>query len=283
MKKKVSGWDIKLYLDEVFFELINLAYKANFFIKNGKKKYGLQRNLELKDKHIGQRCFVVGNGPSLNVQNLKLLKDEVAFFVNRAFLHPDYEYIQPTYHIIVDPKLQTGEWSITFLDQIAEKNPNVVFLLSAKWYNDPKFQPYKKKFNIYWLDLRLIWTRFFNGKINLSNINVCGAVVEVGIVSAIYMGMKEIYFLGVDGNGLCYNLIGQDSHSYGSNPEDLTKDMLTISKDLYFMSMSARKWVYIANYCEKIGIKLVNLTAGGIMDICPRKKFEEVLTQSSKE
>ena len=278
MKKRISGWDIKLYLDDILFELINMGYKSRFFAKNGRKYYGTQNNFELKDKYLGKRCFVVGNGPSIKTQNLKLLKGEVSFFVNRAFLHPDYEYIKPTYHIIIDPKLQTGEWPIDFLDKIVEKNPNVTFLLSANFYNEPKFQIYKQKHNIYWLDMRLISTRFFKGEVDLSTISVGGAVAETGILSAIYMGMKQINFMGVDGNGLCYNLVGKESHYYGSNPEDLTKDVLTRSKDLYFMSMSLRKWVYLANYCKKKNVELVNLTNGGIIDVCPRKSFEKLMS-----
>ena len=277
MKKRMSGWDIKLLFDDILFEMINAVYRARFLLRNGRRSFGTGNNRELKGKHVGKRCFVVGNGPSIRTQNLKLLKGEITFFVNRAFLHPDYEYIQPTYHIFVDPKLQTGEWPIDFLDQVAEKNPNVTFLLSAKFCNDPKFQIYKEKYNIYWIETSMILTRFFRGEFDLSTISVGGAVVESGIIASIYMGMKQVYFMGVDGNGLCYNLIGKESHYYGSNPEDLTKDVLTISKDLYFMSMSLRKWVYLANYCIKKNVELVNLTNGGIIDVCPREDFEKLM------
>lgn len=277
MKKRMSGWDIKLLFDDILFEMINAAYRTRFLLRNGRRYFGTEKNRELKGKHAGGRCFVVGNGPSIKTQNLKLLKDEITFFVNRAFLHPDYEYIQPTYHIFVDPKLQTGEWPVDFLDRVVEKNPNVTFLLSAKFYNDPKFQISKEKYNIYWIDMSLISTRFFKGEVDLSTIGIGGAVVEAGILSAIYMGVKKVYFMGVDGNGLCYNLIGKESHYYGSNPEDLTKDVLTISKDLYFMSMSLRKWVYLANYCTRKNVELVNMTDGGIIDVCPREDFEKLM------
>jgi len=273
----MSGWDIKLLFDDILFEMINAAYRTRFLLRNGRRYFGTEKNRELKGKHAGGRCFVVGNGPSIKTQNLKLLKDEITFFVNRAFLHPDYEYIQPTYHIFVDPKLQTGEWPVDFLDRVVEKNPNVTFLLSAKFYNDPKFQISKEKYNIYWIDMSLISTRFFKGEVDLSTIGIGGAVVEAGILSAIYMGVKKVYFMGVDGNGLCYNLIGKESHYYGSNPEDLTKDVLTISKDLYFMSMSLRKWVYLANYCTRKNVELVNMTDGGIIDVCPREDFEKLM------
>jgi hypothetical protein len=39
--------------------------------------------LNLRNQHKGQRCFIIGNGPSLRQTNLALLKDEVTFGLNR--------------------------------------------------------------------------------------------------------------------------------------------------------------------------------------------------------
>jgi hypothetical protein len=270
----VNFWDKKLYLDDVFFEISNVAYKTLAYLKDRRRDHGLADNLVLKNKYPSGKCFVVGNAPSVNRQDLTLLKNELTFFVNRAFLHPDYEFIKPTYHLFLDGKLQAGTWPLKFLDEIVEKNPDVTFLLNADWYHDAQFQPYKK-FNIHWIDTKLILTRFYTKEIDLSNVCVGGGgVVESGILAAAYMGIKDIYFLGVDGDGLIHNLMGNNSHFYGSNPEDMSLDMLAVAKDLYFMSMSIRKWVYIADYCKKRDINLVNLTAGGILDICPRAEYE---------
>ena len=63
----------------------------------------------------------MANGPSIKNQDLKPLKNEITFFLNRAFLHQDYEFIKPKYHIFIDPKLATGEWDITFLDEFIKK------------------------------------------------------------------------------------------------------------------------------------------------------------------
>ncbi len=275
--KKKNGWDTKILLDELFFELVNLVYRGRFFLKNGRNLYDLRKNIELKNKHQNQRCFVVGNGPSLAKQDLRLIKGDVSFFVNRAFLIPECEYIQPNYHIIIDPKFGTVEWPLTFLDQIVEKNPEVTFLLNAQWRSLPQFKPYLR-FNIYWLNLELFFTRFTRRPIDLTNINAGGAVVEIGILAAMYMGIKDIYLLGVDGNGLLYNLLGIDSHVYGTNPEDIGKDMLTISKDLMFMSISFRRWMYLAAYCEQHQVNLVNATEGGILNIPKRAKYEKLVS-----
>ena len=37
----------------------------------------------LKGIHIGKRCFIIGNGPSLRVEDLEKIKDEYTFAANR--------------------------------------------------------------------------------------------------------------------------------------------------------------------------------------------------------
>lgn len=279
---KFKFWDFKQRLDDYFFETVNIAMKSIFFTKslNGRYDY-MKKNVELKDMFKGKRGFLVANGPSLKQQDLKLLKDEITFFVNRSFLHEDYEYIKPTFHVIVDPKLATGEWDIDFLDKVIEKNPDVIFLLNAKWYYLDKFQSYIKndRFKIYWVDMNLFTTPFHkNRKIDLTKLTYGAAVTGVAKMSMIYMGMKDIYFLGKDGNGLCYEIVGGDSHFYGTNPENHTKTMKDIYGDLYMMSLALKNWTYFSQYCKQIGVNMINCTEGGIFNMFERKKYEDVLS-----
>lgn len=45
------------------------------------------RNLKrFKDIHTGERCFIIGNGPSLKKTDLSYLKDEFTFGLNRIYL-----------------------------------------------------------------------------------------------------------------------------------------------------------------------------------------------------
>ena len=46
----------------------------------------MERMLALKDTHRGQRCFIIGNGPSLKNTDLALLENEVTFGLNRIYL-----------------------------------------------------------------------------------------------------------------------------------------------------------------------------------------------------
>jgi len=278
---KFNFWDFKLRLDDYFFEAVNIAQKIVFMTKNINGKYNfLKQNIELKDKFKGKRAFLVANGPSIKKQDLKPLKDEITFFVNRAFLHEDYEYIKPTFHIIVDPKLATGEWDIKFLDIILEKNPDVIFLLNYKWYYIDKFQPYIKdeRFKIFWVATDLFTTPFYkNRKIDITTLTYGAAVTGVAFMSSIYMGIKDFYFLGKDGNGLCYEILEEDSHFYGTNPENSTKTIKDITKDLYMMHLSLKNWIYFSEYCKQIGFNVYNCTDGGIFNMFERKKYEEII------
>ena len=268
-------WNYKILLDEIQFEVLNLIFHLLYLFNGGSSYYDLKKNSKLKNIHSGKRCFVIGNGPSIKNDNLKLLRDEITFFVNRSFLLDDYKYIKPTYHVIVDPKLGTGEWPIKFLDQIREINPDVTFILNAEWRHKDIFKPYLN-WNIHWVYLKKSFTRFTVKKVNLQKINFGGAVVESAVIAAIYMGLKNIYLYGVEFNGLFYELLGLDSHFYGKNPENQNKSMYDISKDLMFHSIALRRWGYLNKYCKKNNINLKNLTPKGVLDI-DRLNFLAVL------
>jgi hypothetical protein len=58
---------------------------------------------EFKDKHRGQRCVIIGNGPSLNKMDLSFLKNEITFGMNRIYLLFDKWSFTPTYYVSVNP------------------------------------------------------------------------------------------------------------------------------------------------------------------------------------
>lgn len=56
----------------------------------------------LKDKYKGKRCFIIGNGPSLNKCDLSLLEDEYTFGVNGIFYKTDEMGFKPTFYMVED-------------------------------------------------------------------------------------------------------------------------------------------------------------------------------------
>lgn len=57
---------------------------------------------ELKNIHQGERCFIVGTGPSLSISDLEMLKGEVTFGTNRIYELYNQTNWRPTYYINQD-------------------------------------------------------------------------------------------------------------------------------------------------------------------------------------
>ena len=55
-----------------------------------------------KNLHQGDRCFILGNGPSLQKTNLSLLKNEYTFGLNRIYLLFDKLGFSTTYFVAVN-------------------------------------------------------------------------------------------------------------------------------------------------------------------------------------
>jgi hypothetical protein len=280
--KKSKTECINDFIYDILYSLFNTMRCIKFLFEKliFNKHKELLKNKELKNIYKNKRCFVLGNGPSLNAQNIELLKDEIVFMVNRSFLDSRYEIIKPKYHVIVDSKLATGVWPITYLDDIAQKNPDVIFLLNSKWFDLEIFQAYKKKYTIYWIDQSLELTNFnLNKKIDLTKKSYGKYVVEQGIVTASYMGCDTIYITGVDGDGFANLLLNQPSHSYGTNNDDIErfKSWRGIREAICSVCNWMLSWHYLNKYILNNQSKIVNLSGRGIITMVETDNFDNVV------
>ena len=66
----------------ILLDILDVLYKKKIR-KNAKNKYS---NLQtLKNKHKGERCFIVCTGPSLSITDLEMLKHDYTFGMNNIF------------------------------------------------------------------------------------------------------------------------------------------------------------------------------------------------------
>jgi hypothetical protein len=75
----------------------------------------LRKNKEFKNKHFGKRCFILGNGPSLNKVDLNKIKDDLIFTVNQFPRHDSFGNIIPNYHFWADPYFFSEEEKLNSL------------------------------------------------------------------------------------------------------------------------------------------------------------------------
>ena len=59
-------------------------YRSSLAVKcSGRNQQSKKILLQYKNRYPGQRCFILGNGPSLTINDLNWLKGEITFASNR--------------------------------------------------------------------------------------------------------------------------------------------------------------------------------------------------------
>lgn len=61
----------------------------------------------LKNRHRGERCVLVGNGPSLNMMNLSFMQKELVIGTNKIFLGFRVFRFYPRYYVAINEKVLT--------------------------------------------------------------------------------------------------------------------------------------------------------------------------------
>ena len=141
-------------------------------------------------KHKNQRCFIIGNGPSLSEMDLSPLKNEITFGLNRIYLLFEKIPFVPTYFVCVNELV---------LDQFA---PDIRALPITKFLNWNR----RNLFNFtdqttHFLKISLPLIDKFSKDIT-KPISGGGTVTYVAMQIAYFMGFEEVVLIGVDHNFL---------------------------------------------------------------------------------
>ena len=83
-----------------YWKVRNSITEIQCLLQSNSIKEELKANKLLKDKYKGKRCFILGNGPSLNYFNLEPLKSEFVFCTNEFIRYPKIGDIQPDFYVI---------------------------------------------------------------------------------------------------------------------------------------------------------------------------------------
>ena len=71
-------------------------------INTHRLKNSLETVSKFKNKHQGERCFIIGNGPSLDPNDLNRLNDEICFGTNGIYNIYSKTSWRPTYYCVTD-------------------------------------------------------------------------------------------------------------------------------------------------------------------------------------
>ena len=236
----------------------------------------------LENKYAGQRCFLIGNGPSLTPEDLDLIAGELSFGCNMVYKLFDRTKWRPTYHFIVD---------IIYTKNLYQEITDHVEALMVTHdvaYRAMKEHPEKLVYaNVYSQEDYQI-----RGDMLAYYIPARATVMSFMIEMAMFMGIKEIYLLGTD----CTNSFTTGHFTEGYTVSDLDKVNLARARRTlnnpaltleelgeYRRMRSIMAYEKLAEYAGKHGVKIYNATRGGALEVFPRVALEDAVSRREKD
>lgn len=223
---------------------------------------------EYKNMHKGERCFIVATGPSLQVEDVTLLKDEITFGMNslcKLFEKLEWE---STYFVMED----YGTFCELF-PYLKEMN-NTTFFYGDIWFKKRQIRQMKcktQKFPRYYEDHAYesddLHTDF--------SLDIYDRVYEAYTVTAValqiaaYMGFSNIYLLGVDCDYSSEKR--EDCYMPGLEHGGEYKERIYMEKKMICAYNAVKKRL------ENSETKVFNASRGGKLEVFPRVDFDLII------
>jgi hypothetical protein len=239
-----------------------------------------RRLLAFRDKHKGQRAFILGNGPSLNKCNLTLLANEITFGVNSIFLNYERMGFKPTYYFVEDvfvaedraEQINAHQGSIKFfgnyLRYCLHENTDTIWLNVCIQYDEyPDFP------NFSYNAARLLW--------------VGGTVTYLCLQMAYYMGFTAVYMIGFDHSyQIPTSLIefgkkGRDFLSTEDDPNHFHPDYFGKGYRWHNPRVDRMETAFQKSRLafEANGRTIINATIGGKLEVFERVAYEDLFRE----
>lgn len=273
-----SVLELKYFLYNYIFlmKIIFPLRKALRFNGYSKRYNSLKR---FKNKHLNERCFIIATGPSLRIEDLEKLKDEVTFSMNSIVLSYEKTEWRPTYYTLFDSEVYKK-----FANLISNSKMNELFFGD----NIYKYTRHMDAGRVHYFPLYMFnhenslseeeyYTEFSNDIFDV--VYDSGTIMYCTLQIAVYMGFKEIYLLGADSNyyGNAKHFIDYSLTDYEVNEKDVL-NKANKKKDeadnRYYRIMTG--YQKVKEYADNNGIKIYNATRGGMLELFERVDFDKI-------
>jgi hypothetical protein len=223
-----------------------------------------------KDRHAGERCFILGNGPSLRHTDLRLLQDEITFGMNRVYLLFDEIGFKTTYYLAVNTLV---------IEQCADEIVNLVMPKFITWRGRSWFQ---NSSDVIFIDTDYTKPDDFSGDVS-GRVFEGSTVTYVALQLAFHMGFSEVVLIGVDHRfktqgkpNLTVVSDGDDEDHFA--PAYFGKGFRWQLPDL---DASERAYELAKQAFIDAGREVVDATIGGNLKVFPKVDYEKLFDHRS--
>lgn len=222
--------------------------------------------------HKGERCFIVLTGPSLNENDLGLIKNEICFTVNSGYKAYGINGWKPWYYVSMDGNEVAQEMLQSVLD--GDYDYRGIFTDMGNPIDDERLIKLPSDVSLIFR-MNSILNKIFLGiwttgrfSPDISNRIYTGKTVLFSAFQiAVHMGFSKIYLLGAD-----FDYSGERTHS-GLTPEVIKAKNVNWGKKEEDMMSQMRDFALDA---KKKKICIYNATRGGRLDCFERVNLEDL-------
>lgn len=231
-----------------------------------------------RDRYRGKRCFIIGNGPSLNKHDLTLLKNEYSFGVNAIFFKTQEMGFKPTFYMVEDSHVIDDN-----LEAIRAYDVETKFFLSLYKNKIPEAE------NVFFVEGDLGFYRKTHpfGDIprfsrDVSDCVFAGQTVTyVNMQLAFYMGFSEVYLIGMDFNYQKPETVivkGNTWISTEDDPNHFHPDYFGKGKKWHDPKVDKVELNYrhARKVFERNGRFIKNATKGGFLEVFDRVDYDDL-------
>lgn len=252
------------------------ARTQNFILKHFRHtKYGRYMK-KIHNSHLGESCFIIGNGPSLTAEDLTALHDAgiASFAVNRIFrIFPQTPW-RPTYYVNTDHVLIRD-----MLEDVNRLERSEKFIpLQDRYYHNIKV---KKAHYFFRNDLR---ERDGADGFHLDctkQVNMRGTVTIDCMQLAMHMGYRHIYLIGVDHN---FDKVITENGEVIIDPsvknyfcEGYDDDVA--NEVVHDLGTTTKAYMDVKRFIDKHDVHIYNASRQTKLQVFPCVTFEEALKQ----
>lgn len=245
-----------------------------------------RRLKRLRGRYSNQRCFIMGNGPSLNQMDLSLFRNEFLWGTNKCYLLYDRISWRPTFYSAVDTRVVPD--IANDIIKLISNYPETLFFFPVLFRMQGLIKSHP---NVYWYyEQRLDEARLPDGMFSQDADNFVYAARTVSIAAlqlAVYLGFNPIYLIGCDTSYTIPTTVqneGNDENRLISTADD----DISHFDPRYFGNKSKWHAPHVERmifhyqqsklFCDAVGVKVYNATVGGKLEVFPRINYLELFS-----
>jgi len=233
-----------------------------------------------REMYRGQRCFLMGNGPSLNNMDLDLLENELVWGSNRCYLLFDRIRWRPRFYTAVDTLVVPD--NMREINQLSKDLPDSLFFYPVEFHYEDILSSRK---NVYWFTQIDMNEEYLpDGMFSLNPVKSVVSVRTVTITMmqlAVFMGFNPIYLIGCDTNYQIPKTVQIEDVNAGNlistedDPNHFSTSYFGKNKKWHEPHVDRMIFHYeqVKSICDKHGINIMNATIGGNLEVFPRVNY----------